>query len=116
MMRLIRSGEDNKNAERDDLIAIVPLDEDSYGVYYTSGDWDSQITHYVDLTGDELDTYIENLFFLLSRDRDPFRSLQVNIPCMPAVLLLVSDLKKNGIKRHLREILPLLHSCIKVKF
>ena len=115
-IRLLRSGAENKDEERDDRIAIVPLGDDSYGVYYTSADWNSQITHYVDLTGDELDTYIENLFFLLTRDRDPFRSIQLNVPCMPAILFLVSDLKKSGVKNHLREVLPLLHSCIKVEF
>ena len=105
--------EDGKN---DDLVAIVPQGEDFYHVYYKCGDWSEKTSHMTAFTGDELDTYLENFFFLITRDSQPFRSIQLNIPCMPTIMLRVEDFRKKGIRRSLRNILPLLRSCIKVKW
>ncbi len=115
-IRLLRGGSENKIPEKDDRIAIVPLGENSYGIYYMASDFENKMSHYADLTGDELDKYLHNLFYLLTCDRDPFRSIQLNVPCMPTILLLVEDLKRKGVKNCLYEILPLMHSCMRVKF
>lgn len=114
--RLLKSGSDNYDEKKDDIITIVHQGDDLYHVYYRDGEWKEDFSHMTALTGDELDTYLENMFFLLTRDAQPFRSIQLNIPCMPLILLRVEDLKKKGIRRSFREILPLMCSCIKVRW
>lgn len=115
-IRLLRSGPENNDKSRDDQIAIVDMGDNDFDVYYHSGDWDTKTAHFVQMTGDELDQYLWALFFLVSRDADPFRSVQFNIPCMPAILISVDDMRKKGVRSALETILPLLRSCIKVQF
>lgn len=113
-IRLIRSTElDNEKA--DDRICIVYSGEDSFTLYYKDANATRNLTHLCNFTGDDLDTYLRNLFFLLTRDRDPFRSIQFNIPCCPTILLLMDDLRKKGVKEALNEILPLMSSCLKIR-
>lgn len=112
-LRLLRG---NAEADQDDMISIVHQGDDLYHVYYKDGDWKEETSHMTALTGDELDSYLSNLFFLATQDTQPFRSIQLNIPCMPLIMLQVSDLKKKGIRRSLHTILPILRSCIKVKW
>ncbi len=116
-MRLIRKGDGgDESGEHDDHIAIVYNGEDSYIVYYKDANAMKEMTHTTVLTGDELDTYLYGLFFLLTRDKDPFRYIQFNIPCMPCVFLSVQDLRLKGVKRTLlQEILPLMSSCLKTR-
>jgi hypothetical protein len=38
------------------------------------------------------------------------------VPCMPAILIHMDDIRKKGVRRSLHTILPLLRSCIKVQF
>jgi hypothetical protein len=105
-----------ESGENDDMIAIVPQGDDLYHIYYKSGEWTDKTSHMTAFTGDELDNYLENFFFLITRDSQPFRSIQLNIPCMPPIMLRTEDFRKKGIRRSLRNILPLLSSCIKVKW
>jgi hypothetical protein len=112
-LRFLRSGEPETN---DDLVTVVHQGDDLYHVYFKDGNWNTDTSHMTALTGDELDEYLSNLFFLITRDSQPFRSVQLNIPCMPCIMLDVSDLKKKGIRRSLQTILPILRSCIKVKW
>lgn len=115
-IRLLRKGVENKDSTCDDQIAIVEAGADFYELYYHSGDWESRSTaHFSQLNGDELDNYLYSLFFLLSRDADPFRSIQFNLPCMPAILLEISELKKKGVREALTTIMPLVRSCLKIK-
>ena len=114
-IRLIRKGEgDNGDGNNDDHIAIV-YNDDSYIVYYKDTNAVNGLVHSTVLTGDELDTYLRGLFFMLTHDKDPFRFIQFNIPCMPCIFLNVKDLRMKGVKRTLNEILPLLSSCLKTK-
>lgn len=115
-IRLLRSGPDNEDKTRDDQIAIVEMGNNNFDVYYHCGDWETKTAHFVQMTGDELDQYLWALFFLLTRDSDPFRSVQFNVPCMPAVLISIEDMKKKGVRSALETILPILCSCIKVQF
>ena len=113
-LRFLRAGEAESN---DDLVTIVDQGDDLYHIYYKDGSWkDDATSHMTALTGDELDEYLANLFFLTSRDSQPFRSIQLNVPCMPCIMLEMSDLKKKGVRRALHTILPILRSCIKVKW
>lgn len=116
-IRLIRKGDGNdETGDRDDHIAIVYNDVDSYIVYYKDTNAMHRLTHSTVLTGDELDTYLHGLFFLLTRDKDPFHFIQFNIPCLPCIFLSVQDLRLKGVKRTLlNEILPLMSSCLKTR-
>ncbi len=114
--RLLRAGSDNFDEEKDDKITIVHQGEDLYHLYFRDGDWTTKTSHMTALSGDELDSYLESLFFLLTRDSQPFRSIQLNVPCMPTIMLRIDDLRKKGIRNCLRTVLPILRSCIKVKW
>jgi hypothetical protein len=114
-IRLIRKGEGAADGEHDDRIAIVYNGEDSYILYYKDGNAVARMNHTTVLTGEELDTYLHSLFFLLTRDKDPFRFIQFNIPCMPCIFLGVDELRQKGVKRTLNEILPLMCSCLKTR-
>lgn len=113
--RFIRR-ENGTTEENDDMVSIVPQGGDLFHVYFKDGDWTEKTSHMIALTGDELDAYITNLFFLSTRDTKPFRSIQLNIPCMPIFMLSIDDLKKKGVIRSLSTILPIMRSCIKVKW
>jgi hypothetical protein len=115
-IRLLRSGPDNEDKSRDDQIAIVDKGDNEFDVYYHSGDWETKTAHFVQMNGENLDEYLQSLFTLLSFDADPFRSVQFNVPCMPAILIHMDDIRKKGVRRSLHTILPLLRSCIKVQF
>lgn len=116
VIRLLRSGPENDDDSRDDKIAIVHDVEDVYQLYYNDANMKGDVAHFKLLTGEELDVYLESLFFLLTRDSDPFISVQLNIPCMPCLLYKVEDLKKLKLRETLNTILPLLHSCTKIAF
>lgn len=111
-IRLIRK-ENQTMEDTDDRIAIVYNGEDSYCLFYKDGNVENGMTHYSILTGEELDTYLHKLFVLLTKDRDPFRYVQFNIPCMPSLLFLIEDLCKKKVTNSLSEILPLMCSCLK---
>jgi hypothetical protein len=116
VIRLLRSGPENEDDSRDDKIAILRSVENVYELYYKDANMKGEVCHFKLLTADELDTYLECLFYLLTRDSDPFLSIQLNIPCMPCLLFRVEDLKKTTLRDSLHTILPLLHSCTKIEF
>ena len=116
-MRILRGEDKSEDGEMDDHLVIVDQGDNLYHVYYRDGTWDEkQTAHMIAVTADELDAYLENLFYLLARDCQPFRSIQLNIPCMPSVMLSIDSLKKKSIRAALFDILASLSSCIKVKF
>lgn len=112
VIRLLRSDPE----EEDDMIAIVHDVDEVYQLYYKDANMKGDVAHFMFLTGEKLDVYLESLFFLLTRDSDPFRSVQLNIPCMPSLLFKVEDLKKKKLRETLNTILPLLHCCTKLNF
>lgn len=116
-IRLLRKGPENNDGVNDDQIAIVENENDVYDVYYHYGEWQTEKTaHFIQMNGDDLDNYLWSMFTLLARDADPFRSIQFNLPCMPSILLEIDDLKKKGVREALTTVMPLLRSCLKVKF
>lgn len=97
--------------ENDDRICIKYKDEDTYQLFFQDGNMKKQTTYCTVLSGEELDLYMESLFVLLSRDRDPFRSIEFQIPCFPALQYDVTDMQKGKIRGTLKRIMPLLYSA-----
>ncbi len=65
------------------------------------------------LSGAELDVYIESLFVLLSRDRDPYQHINFMIPCFPVVQYTMQDLQRGKIRNTLKRIMPVLYGAAK---
>ena len=114
-IHLLRQAPECEDPSRDDKIAIVYSGDDVYQLYYKDANMIGNVAHFKLLTGEELDSYLESLFLLLTRDKDPFRSIQLNIPCMPSLLFQVSDLKKRTLRDTLHTILPILSRCTKIR-
>lgn len=104
----------NDDPECDDRICIRYKDEDVYQLFFQDGNSCSNPPVYCTvLTAEELDVYIESLFVLLARDRDPFRSIEFQIPCFPALQFEVSDMRNGKIRGTLKRIMPILYSAAK---
>jgi hypothetical protein len=108
-IRLLR----DRNQRNDDQIAIRYEGEDLYHLFYRSGNTslEKPVTYYLVLTGDELDTYLTNLFPLLVRDTDPFAQIQFDLPCYPSLLYDIQDLRQGKIRTALWSVLPLLSTA-----
>ena len=104
----------NDDADYDDRICIRYKDEDVYQLFFQDGNSCFKPPVYCTvLTSEELDVYIESLFVLLSRDRDPFRSIEFQIPCFPALQFEVSDMRNGKIRSTLKRIMPILYGAAK---
>jgi hypothetical protein len=111
----IRLTRDN-NYEHDDHIVIKYKDEDMYQLYFRDGSLKngSSASYCTVLSGEELDIYIETLFTLLVRDRDPFRSIEFQIPCFPCLRYEIEDLRGSKLRSAIKQILPILYSAARV--
>jgi hypothetical protein len=103
----------NDNPSEDDRIVIKYKDEDIYQLFFRDGGSIHPVTYCTVLTGDELDTYMESLFTLLSRDRDPFRSIEFQIPCFPTLQYHAEDMSKGKIRKALKNVMPILYAAAK---
>ena len=103
-IRLIRD-----KIENDDKITIKKVSSDIYLLYYThsSKKDEKQITI---LDKEQALSYIESLFFLVCQDITAFRFLQLNIPCMPLLLLSVERLKNKKAKNTVETVCKLFIS------
>ena len=101
----------NDDPDQDDRIAIKYKDENMYQVFFRDGSMKYKTTYCTILTGEELDVYVESLFTLLSKDRDPYQHVNFLIPCFPVVQYTMEDLSKKSIRKALREVMPILHSA-----
>ena len=108
-IRLTRSS----NEEEDDRIVIRHKDENMYQIFYRDGLMQNGITYITVISGDQLDVYIQSLFSLVARDKDPFRSIEFQIPCFPALQFDVTDMKKGNVRKALRRVMPILQSAAK---
>lgn len=108
-IRLTRS----EDPDQDDRIVIKYKDEDIYQVFFRDGNAFKQLTYCTVLSGEELDVYIQSLFTLLSRDRDPFRSIEFMIPCFPVLQYHAEDLGKGKVRKALQRVMPILYSAAK---
>jgi hypothetical protein len=111
-LRLLRP---NKAAGYDDIVKIyrVDFEDDCYKIIYEDNDaaTDSGTVKHESVryySGDDLDTYLSSLFTLLTRDADPFESLQIAAPGFPSILLHVGQLKKATVRQEILNVLPLL--------
>lgn len=104
----------DKHPSHDDRIVIKYKDENIFQIYFRDGASDQQSSYCTVLTGDELDIYIESLFTLLVRDRDPFRSIEFQLPCFPCLQYNVEDLRGGKLRTALKRIMPILYAAVKV--
>jgi hypothetical protein len=103
----------NDDEDQDDRIVIKYKDEDIYQLFFQDGGMVNPVTYCTVLTSDELDVYIESLFALVSRDRDPFRSIEFQIPCFPTLQYDVEDMQKGKIRCALKRVMPILYAAAK---
>ena len=105
----------NDNPTNDDRIVMKYKDENMYQIFFQDGNMNTYkpTTYCTVLSGEELDVYIESLFSLVARDRDPFRSIEFQIPCFPALQFEVNDMRKGKIRKALKQVMPILHSAAK---
>jgi hypothetical protein len=105
----------NKHEEKDDRILIRYKDEGMYQLFFQDGNTTSKkpATFCTILTGEELDTYLDSLFTLLTFDRDPFESIEFQIPCLPCVQLYPGDLQNSTLRDTLKRVMPVLYSAAK---
>lgn len=118
VLRLIRKNkesEDNKTC--DDLLAIECVNNNKYKVYYKDSNTlnSSKRIHESTLTSDVLNSYIDSLLFLLSKDTDPFATVQFNVPCAPVILLKVEELASSSMRKHILNILPMVSVTVTYK-
>ena len=111
-LRLLRK---DKTAKSDDIIKIrsyTDVDTELYQIEYKDPQSDTQsgVVHHSSewMSGEELDTYLDSLFTLLSRDDDPFEHFQIMAPGFPCILLKVEDLKKPRVRQSIHNVLPVL--------
>lgn len=106
----------DKDPDHDDRIVIKYKDEDIYQIYFQDGNTTSKhpSTYCTVLTGEELDVYVESLFTLLVRDRDPFKSIDFQIPCYPCLTYNIQDLRKGKLRSTLKRIMPILYAAAKI--
>lgn len=103
------------NAAKDDRIVIKYKGEDMYQIYFQDGDTAHGVTamYCTVLSGEELDVYIESLFSLLVRDKEPFESIQFQIPCFPCLAYDIQDLREGKLRATLKRIMPILYAAAK---
>jgi hypothetical protein len=102
-IRLIRH-----KIEEDDKITIKKVKENLYILYYTHSTKKDHKQIAV-LDKEQGKSYIDNLFFILSQDITAFRFIQLNIPCMPLLLVPVQQLKKKRMRTILQTISKTLY-------
>lgn len=103
----------NDDPDQDDRIVIKYKDENIYQLFFRDGNMETKPTYCTVLSGEELDIYIQSLFTLLSKDRDPFRSIEFMIPCFPVLQYSAEDLGKMKVRKALKRVMPILYSAAK---
>ena len=106
----------DKNAVHDDRIVIKFKGEDMYQIYFQDGNTSSGCpsTFCTVLSGEELDVYIESLFTLLVRDKDPFMSIQFQLPCFPCLQYDIQDLREGKLRATLKRVMPILYAAARI--
>lgn len=105
----------DENPRNDDRIVMKYKDENMYQIFFQDGNTNAYKvpTYCTVLSGAEVDVYIESLFSLVARDRDPFRTIEFQIPCFPALQFETEDMRKGKIRNALKRVMPILHSAAK---
>jgi hypothetical protein len=88
------------NAAADDVIKISPS-LDLFKITYSDRSSGHSSFFYTDAA--ECIRYVEDLFYLLEDDADPFAKIQFTFPCFPAVIYNVPEFNTTVIRRTIRE-------------
>lgn len=93
----IRPTVDGSAADRheDDRLRIAKLGENRVRLSYSERTSRGRTVDVQLLDYNQMLAYMCRLFTLLSIDDDPFRSVQINLPGYPRILLMVSTLQAN---------------------
>lgn len=83
-LRFIRSG---TGAANDDKIIITMKGVDNYNLSFTYGDVKVKKDISATLSGNDVFRWMRSAIGLLELDTDPFKSIQVDFPLMPSVLI-----------------------------
>lgn len=84
----------------DDVIKISPS-LDLFKITYT--DRNSGYSSFFYANEAECVRYVEDLFYLLEDDAEPFSRIQFTFPCFPAVIYNVAEFNTTVIRRTIRE-------------
>ena len=103
----------NDDPSEDDRIVIRYKDEDMYQIFFQDGGMVRPMTYCTVLSGEELDVYIQSLFTLVSKDRDPFKSIEFQIPCFPTLQYYPADMAQGKIRGALKRVMPILYAAAK---
>lgn len=89
-----------RTAGQDDVIKISPS-LDLFKISYTDGNTNYSSFFYANQ--EECIRYVEDLFYLLVDDAEPFSRIQFTFPCFPAVIYKVPEFDTSVIRRTVRE-------------
>jgi hypothetical protein len=109
-MRIIR----DSNEANDDRLVIKYKGEDTYQIYFRDGNSHTLTTYCTVLSGDELDVYLDSLFTLLARDKEPFQAIDFQIPCFPVLRYDIQDLGDEKLSSTLKTIMSVLYAAAPV--
>jgi hypothetical protein len=89
-----------RNTGDDDIIKISPV-VDAFKLSYIDGMTKSH--HFFYANHEEIVSYVEDLFYLLVDDSDPFVKIQFTFPCFPSVMYKIPDFDVSHIRRTIRD-------------
>jgi len=89
-----------RNTGKDDVITISPS-IDLFKISYLDGV--SNVRHFIYANENDCVRYVEDLFYLLVDDTDPFTKIQFTFPCFPSVIYKVPDFDTDIIRRTIRD-------------
>ena len=91
-----------RNAEESEDIRVrIDPSVDDFKITYT--DKKAKFTHFVYSTADEVVRYVEDLFYLLPFDVDPFHKIQFEFPCFPEVIFPISSFNNDIVRKTIRD-------------
>lgn len=91
-IRFIRKG--SNDPDRDDILKIVKLGENSLRLVYSERNQYDSFTDYLLVNYSQMVAYIYRVITLLTLDEDPFQSVQFFVPGYPTMLIGVTTLKE----------------------
>jgi hypothetical protein len=84
------------SSDKDDILEIFKLGENSVRLIYTENDGSSTpLRDVIHCNYQQALTYVYRAFMLLALDDDPFLSVQIRAPGYPCALLHVKKIKEN---------------------
>ena len=89
-----------RNIGSDDVINISPV-VDTFKLSYIDGQTNSH--HFFYANHEEIVRYVEDLFYLLVDDNDPFVKIQFTFPCFPSVIYKIPEFDVSHIRRTIRD-------------